>query len=59
MTLESQTFMTTMKKQVVFTNEDKALLKSNSDWGKEIGSEMAAHQPFCEKLAGQKAYSGV
>jgi len=43
MTLESQAFMTTMKKRVVFTNEDKALLKANSDWGKEIGSEMADH----------------
>jgi hypothetical protein len=35
--------MTTREKQVVFTNEDKALLKSNSDWGKKIGSEMADH----------------
>jgi hypothetical protein len=43
MTLESQAFMTTMKKRVVFTNENKAILKSNSDWGKEIGSEMADH----------------
>jgi hypothetical protein len=32
-----------MEKRVVFTNEDKALLKSNSDWGKEIGSEMTDH----------------
>ena len=43
MTLESQAFMTTMEKPLVFPNENKALLKSNSDWGKEIGSEMADH----------------
>jgi hypothetical protein len=43
MALQPQTFMATMEKRVVFTNEDKALLKSNADWGKEIASEMADH----------------
>lgn len=43
MSLEPHAFMTTMEKRVVFTNEDKALLKSESNWGKEIASEMADH----------------
>jgi hypothetical protein len=36
MTLEPHAFMTTMEKRIVFTNEDKALLKSQSDWGKKL-----------------------
>ena len=43
MTLEPHAFMTTMEKRVVFTGEDKALLKSNSEWGKSIASDMADH----------------
>ncbi len=43
MTLEPHAFMTTMEKRIVFTNEDKALLKSQSDWGKKIAADMAEH----------------
>jgi len=43
MTLEPHAFMTTMKKRIVFTNEDKALLKLQSDWGKQIAADMAEH----------------
>jgi hypothetical protein len=41
MTLNSHDFMETMEKRIGFTNEDKALLKSQADWGKEIAPEMA------------------
>lgn len=43
MTLEPHTFMTTMEKRVALTNEDKALLKSQADWGKAIACDMADH----------------
>jgi hypothetical protein len=32
-----------MEKRVNFTSEDKALLKSHSDWGKAIAPKMAEH----------------
>jgi hypothetical protein len=28
-----------MEKRVIFSNEDKTILKMNSDWGKEIASD--------------------
>ncbi|MGB7441624.1 MAG: protoglobin domain-containing protein [Coleofasciculaceae cyanobacterium] len=43
MTLDPHAFMTTMEKRVSFTSEDKALLKSEADWGKEIAPVMADH----------------
>jgi hypothetical protein len=43
MVLDAHAFMTTMEKRISFTDEDKALLKTHADWGKEIGSEMADH----------------
>ena len=43
MSLEPHAFMTTMEKRVVFTNEDKYILKSESNWGKEIAPIMADH----------------
>ncbi|NEP21862.1 protoglobin domain-containing protein [Moorena sp. SIO3I6] len=43
MSLDPQEFMTKMEKRVNLTNEDKVLLKSQADWGKEIASEMADH----------------
>ncbi|NEP47344.1 MAG: hypothetical protein F6K65_00205 [Moorea sp. SIO3C2] len=43
MSLNPQEFMTKMEKRVKLTSEDKALLKSHADWGKEIASEMADH----------------
>ncbi len=43
MVLDAHAFMTTMEKRISFTDEDKALLKTHADWGKEIASEMADH----------------
>ncbi|GAB1539593.1 protoglobin domain-containing protein [Scytonema sp. NUACC21] len=43
MTLEPQAFMSALVKRSSFTDEDKALLKSNADWGLEIASQMADH----------------
>ncbi len=43
MSLNPHDFMTTMEKRVAFTAEDKEILKSNLDWGKEIAPEMADH----------------
>jgi hypothetical protein len=43
MVLDANGFMTTMEKRISFTSEDKILLKSNADWGKEVASEMADH----------------
>jgi hypothetical protein len=43
MSLEPHEFMTTMERRVLFTDKDKSLLKSESNWGKEIASEMADH----------------
>lgn len=43
MALEPHKFMTTMEQRVSFTDEDKALLKAQAAWGKEIASEMADH----------------
>ncbi|MFB8789174.1 MAG: protoglobin domain-containing protein [Potamolinea sp.] len=35
--------MLSLERRVDFTNEDKTLLNSQADWGKEIASEMADH----------------
>jgi hypothetical protein len=43
MALNSHEFMGTMERRLVFTSEDKALLKANGDWGKGIAPEMAEH----------------
>ena len=43
MSLTSQAFMATLEQRMVFTKEDKTLLKSSADWGKEIAPEMADH----------------
>ncbi len=43
MTLEPHAFMDTMEKRVSFTPEDKAVLKSNSDWGLQVAPDMANH----------------
>ncbi len=43
MTLNPQEFMVNLEKRVIFSNEDKTILKMNSDWGKEIASDMADH----------------
>jgi hypothetical protein len=41
MGLDAQKFMITLEKRIDFTDEDKEILKTNADWGKEIASEMA------------------
>jgi hypothetical protein len=41
MALDPYNFMSTMEKRICFTNENKALLKSESDWGLTIAPEMA------------------
>ena len=43
MAIEPQAFMSTLEKRVCLTAEDKALLKSEADWGKQIAPEMAEH----------------
>ncbi|MEO0685636.1 MAG: protoglobin domain-containing protein [Cyanobacteria bacterium J06649_11] len=43
MAIEPQAFMSTMEKRVSLTAEDKALLQSELDWGKDIAPEMAEH----------------
>lgn len=43
MTLDAHAFMETMVKRISFTDEDKAILKENANWGKEIAPEMADH----------------
>ena len=43
MSLDPLEFMGTMEKRMLFSDEDKNLLKSNADWGKEIASEMTDH----------------
>jgi hypothetical protein len=43
MTLNPHDFMATMEKRMSFTDEDKALLKSQANWGQQIASEMAVH----------------
>lgn len=43
MALEPHSFMSTMEKRMGFTDEDKALLKSEASWGVEVAPEMADH----------------
>ncbi|MGD1911793.1 MAG: protoglobin domain-containing protein, partial [Rivularia sp. (in: cyanobacteria)] len=41
MAIEPQAFLSTLEKRVCLTAEDKALLQSEIDWGKEIAPDMA------------------
>ncbi|MBD2292161.1 hypothetical protein H6G06_01365 [Anabaena sphaerica FACHB-251] len=43
MTIDPVVFMNTLVKRFDFTEEDKVILKSNADWGREIAAEMADH----------------
>ena len=43
MVLDPHEFIRTLKTRVNFTNNDKTILKSQADWGKQISSEMAEH----------------
>ena len=40
MALNPHEFMSTMENRMLFNDDDKKLLQSNADWGKEIASEM-------------------
>ncbi|MGK7932154.1 MAG: protoglobin domain-containing protein [Microcystaceae cyanobacterium] len=43
MKLNPSNFMKTMEDRMIFSTEDKAVLKSYADWGSEIGPEMSDH----------------
>ncbi len=43
MSLNPQEFMAKMEARMVFSTEDKAVLKAGADWGKEVAAEMADH----------------
>lgn len=43
MALEPYPFLQTMERRTTFSLEDKALLKANADWGKQIAPAMADH----------------
>ncbi|MEQ9368218.1 MAG: protoglobin domain-containing protein [Coleofasciculus chthonoplastes F3-SA18-01] len=43
MTLDAHAFMETITKRIGFTDEDKAILKANATWGKDIAPEMSNH----------------
>ncbi len=43
MSIEPQAFMSTLEKRVCLTAEDKTLLKSEADWGRQIAPDMAEH----------------
>jgi hypothetical protein len=43
MALEPHAFMSTLEKRINFTDADKALLKSQAEWGFEVAPEMAEH----------------
>nr|WP_238360907.1 protoglobin domain-containing protein [Iningainema tapete] len=56
-TLEPQAFMTKLEKRVGLTNEDKELLKTNSEWGLQIAPEMADH--FYDYLGRDEEMNGI
>lgn len=41
MTLEPHAFLSKLEERISFTDEDKAILNSYADWGREIAPEMA------------------
>ncbi|BAZ33111.1 hypothetical protein NIES4074_56210 [Cylindrospermum sp. NIES-4074] len=43
MTIDPLAFMTTLENRVGLTSEDKAILKSNAEWGLQVAPEMADH----------------
>jgi len=43
MSIDPHAFMFTLEKRVGLTSDDKALLKSEADWGLKIAPEMAEH----------------
>ncbi|MDJ0713613.1 MAG: protoglobin domain-containing protein [Prochloraceae cyanobacterium] len=43
MSLEPRQFLTKMEQRMLLTDEDKAILQSNADWGKEKASHMTDH----------------
>ncbi|MEO1375454.1 MAG: protoglobin domain-containing protein [Cyanobacteria bacterium J06635_10] len=57
MTIEPQAFFSTLEKRVNLTAEDKALLQSEIDWGKEIAPDMAEY--FYDYLGRDEEMSGI
>ena len=43
MTLNASEFMQKMENRMIFSNEDKATLKSYAEWGNKVAPEMADH----------------
>ena len=57
MAIEPQAFMSIMEKRVNLTSEDKSLLKSESNWGKDIAPEMA--EQFYSYLGRDEEMNGI
>jgi hypothetical protein len=57
MSIDVHAFMSTLEKRVCFTEEDKALLKSEADWGLKIAPEMADH--FYEYLGRDREMEAI
>ncbi|MEM9924148.1 MAG: protoglobin domain-containing protein [Cyanobacteria bacterium P01_D01_bin.50] len=57
MAIEPQVFLSTLEKRVNLTAEDKALLQSEIDWGKEIAPDMAEH--FYDYLGRDEEMDGI
>ncbi|MGK7944123.1 MAG: protoglobin domain-containing protein, partial [Microcystaceae cyanobacterium] len=43
MALNASEFMQKMENRMIFSNEDKATLKSYAEWGNKVAPEMADH----------------
>jgi hypothetical protein len=57
MALDAHEFMQKMQSRINFTDEDKNLLQSEADWGKEIAPKMAEH--FYAYLSGDPEMNSI
>ncbi|WP_016952767.1 protoglobin domain-containing protein [Anabaena sp. PCC 7108] len=57
MAIEPSAFMAKMETRIGLTSEDKTILKSNADWGKEIAATMADH--FYDYLGRDEEMSAI
>ncbi|MBF2063862.1 MAG: hypothetical protein IGS39_05455 [Calothrix sp. C42_A2020_038] len=57
MALDPHAFISTLKKRISFTDADKALLKSEAEWGLKLAPEMAEH--FYEYLGRDPEMSAI
>ncbi len=57
MAIEPRAFLTTMEKRIGLTSEDKSVMQTNADWGKEIAAEMADH--FYAYLGRDEEMNGI